>query len=97
MTEDSRQLLVLLELRFNELMALCDAQKQKIQELEQALEVKETELNQAIEKIGVLNAECNNLLTAQVISVEEGEMKNAKMRVSKLVREVEKCIALLNE
>ncbi|OUO52066.1 hypothetical protein B5F77_09035 [Parabacteroides sp. An277] len=97
MTEDSRQLLVLLELRFNELMALCDAQKQKIQELEQALEVKETELNQAIEKIGVLNAKCNNLLTAQVISVEEGEMKNAKMRVSKLVREVEKCIALLNE
>ncbi len=97
MTEDSRQLLVLLELRFNELMALCDAQKQKIQELEQALEVKETELNQAIEKIGALNAKCNNLLTAQVISVEEGEMKNAKMRVSKLVREVEKCIALLNE
>lgn len=97
MTEDSRQLLVLLELRFNELMALCDAQKQKIRELEQALEVKDAELNQAIEQIGSLNAKCNNLLTAQIISVEEGEVKNAKMRVSKLVREVEKCIALLNE
>ena len=97
MTEDSRQLLVLLELRFNELMALCDAQKQKIRELGQALEVKDAELNQAIEQIGALNAKCNNLLTAQIISVEEGEVKNAKMRVSKLVREVEKCIALLNE
>ena len=44
-----------------------------------------------------LNAKCDNMLTARVVSVNEGEMKSARMRLSKLVREVDKCIALLNE
>ncbi len=29
--------------------------------------------------------------------LQQGEMKSARMRLSKLVREVDKCIALLNE
>jgi hypothetical protein len=37
------------------------------------------------------------MLTAHVLSVQEGEVRNAKLRLSKLVREVDKCIALLNE
>ena len=50
-----------------------------------------------ISVIEELNAKCDNMLTARVVSVNEGEMKSARMRLSKLVREVDKCIALLNE
>jgi len=36
-------------------------------------------------------------LMARVFSTNEEEMKNVKLRLSRLVREVDKCIALLNE
>ena len=50
-----------------------------------------------VKMIGDLNTKCDNMLTAKVVSINEGEAKSAKMRLSKLVREVDKCIALLNE
>ncbi len=95
MTENKNSLLVLFEVRFKELLTLCDQQKLRIQELETALEQKNAELQEAIEQIREWNAKYDNLLTAQVLSVQEGEVRKAKMRLSRLVREVDKCIALL--
>ena len=77
--------------------AAIELKKQKINELEDFLVQKEGELQQAMKTIEELNAKCDNMLTARVVSVNEGEMKSARMRLSKLVREVDKCIALLNE
>ena len=100
MTEDHKRLLAVFEVRVRDLMALCDQQKRRIDELTAALSLKDEEegkLQQAIKTIEELNAKCDNMLTARVVSVNEGEMKSARMRLSKLVREVDKCIALLNE
>ncbi len=38
-----------------------------------------------------------NLKTASAISLNDSDVKDTKLRLSKLVREVDKCIALLNE
>ena len=38
-----------------------------------------------------------NLKTATAISLNGSDVKETKLRLSKLVREVDKCIALLNE
>ncbi|RHO71899.1 hypothetical protein DW083_10125 [Parabacteroides sp. AF48-14] len=97
MTEDHKRLLAVFEVRVRDLMELCDKQKQRIGELEGFLVQKGEELQQAIKTIEELNTKCDNMLTARVVSVNEGEMKSARMRLSKLVREVDKCIALLNE
>ena len=97
MTEDHKRLLAVFEVRVRDLMELCDRQKQKINELEIFLVQKEGELQQAIKTIEELNAKCDNMLTARIVSTNEEEIKNARMRLSKLVREVDKCIALLNE
>ncbi|MDL2245511.1 hypothetical protein [Parabacteroides sp. PFB2-10] len=78
-------------------MALCDKQKQRIDELAGIIDQKDTEILQAKEKISELNAKCDNMLTARVVSVSDGDLKSARTRLSKLVREVDKCIALLNE
>ena len=45
----------------------------------------------------VTKSKFDNLLTAKVVSTNEEERKDARMRLSKLVREVDRCIALLNE
>ncbi|WP_080905330.1 hypothetical protein [Parabacteroides sp. Marseille-P3160] len=97
MTEDQKSLLAVFEVRIHDLIALCEQQKSKIDEFSFLLEQKKEELRQAQQKIEELNAKNTNLLTARVASIEEGDRRNARMRLSKLVREVDKCIALLNE
>ena len=94
---DHKRLLAVFEVRVRDLMALCDQQKRRIDELTAALSLKDEELRQAKDMIEGLNAKCDNMLTARIVSTNEEEMKNARMRLSKLVREVDKCIALLNE
>lgn len=97
MTEEQKRLLAVFEVRVRDLMALCDQQRHKIDELTAALSLKEEELRQSRDALGALNAKCDNLLTARVVSSSEEEMRNARSRLSRLVREVDKCIALLNE
>lgn len=97
MTEDQNRLLAVFEVRVRDLMALCDSQRQKIVELTGALNQTEEALQRTREEAAAWKAKFDNLLTARVISANEEEMKNARMRLSKLVREVDKCIALLNE
>ena len=97
MTEDQNRLLAVFEVRVRDLMALCDSQRQKIVELTGALNQTEETLQRTREEAAAWKAKFDNLLTAKVISANEEEMKNARMRLSKLVREVDRCIALLNE
>lgn len=97
MTEDQNRLLAVFEVRVRDLMALCDSQRQKIVELTGALNQTEETLQRTREEAAAWKAKFDNLLTAKVVSANEEEMKNARMRLSKLVREVDKCIALLNE
>lgn len=97
MTEDQKRLVAVFEVRLQDLISVCEERMQTITELNAVLATKEEELEQALQKIRELNTRYDNVLTAKIVSADEGEMKNAKMRLSKLVREVDKCIALLNE
>lgn len=97
MTEDQKRLMAVFEVRLQDLISLCEERMRTIMELNQVLATKEEELDQALQKIRELNTRYDNVLTAKIVSADEGEIKNAKMRLSKLVREVDKCIALLNE
>ena len=96
MTEAQGQQLVVLEKRIHDLMALCDGQKQKITTLSSLLQEKEQELKRALEQVELLNAKYESLLTARIVSADSREVKDAKSNISRLVREVDKCIALLN-
>ncbi|WP_085537607.1 hypothetical protein [Massilibacteroides vaginae] len=97
MTEDHKRLMAVFEVRLHDLISVCEERMQTITELNKVLATKEEELEQALQMIQELNTRYDNVLTAKVVSADEGELKNAKMRLSKLVREVDKCIALLNE
>lgn len=97
MTDDQKKLLAVFEVRIHDLVALCNQQKQEIKKLTNVLTSKDEELKQAVGMIKELEAKCDSMLTARIVSAKEKEVKSAKMRLSKLVREVDKCIALLNE
>ena len=66
-------------------------------DLKQQLSGKKEDLRLASEEIKSMKAKYDNLKMARIIAVRQDDFKGAKQRLSKLVREVEKCIALLNE
>ena len=96
MADNEDRLLVEFDVRVHDLIALCEERKEKINELSVLLEQKESELKEAIQKINELHKKNDLLLTAHSFSLKEGSIKNAKQRVSNLVRKIDKCIALLN-
>lgn len=97
MTNNHENLLATFEVRVNDLISFCDKLKEENRELQEALALRDAEISQFKQVIKELHAEYNNLLMAKVISLQEREVKEAQQRLLKLVREVDKCIALLNE
>ncbi|MDR1747191.1 MAG: hypothetical protein LBR49_07980 [Tannerella sp.] len=89
MTDIEKGLLAIFEAKMRQLLDVCKAQDDKIRELTQS----NKEAKQTIE---ILQGKYKDLLTAHVVSLDEGDVKSARKRIGKLVQEIEKCIALLN-
>ena len=97
MTENENNLLAVFEERVHDLIELCNDRKQNIEDLETSLNEKDEIIQQTKQAIEALQAKYTNLLTARRLIEDEEEFQNARKRVNKLVREVDTCIALLNE
>ncbi len=97
MTEKEKQLLSTFEARLRHLIYLHDELKRESTELKQLLAAKETEVQSLKEQLEQLNTDYTNLKSATAISLNGGDVKETKLRLSSLVREVDKCIALLDE
>ena len=97
MTENDINLLAVFEERMHDLVKLCNERKLHIEDLETSLNEKDEIIQQAKQTIEALQAKYAHLLTAKSLLKDEEEFQNARKRVNKLVREVDTCIALLNE
>ena len=97
MTEEEKKLLSTFEARLRHLIYLHDELKRENAELKRLLEEKKEEKAKVEENYKILEANYTNLKTATTISLSGSDVKETKLRLSKLVREVDKCIALLNE
>lgn len=78
-------------------MYLHDELKQENATLKQLLAEKEEELKRVEDSRKELEAAYTNLKMARTISIHDKDISDTKQRLSRLVREVDKCIALLNE
>ena len=97
MTEEEKKLLSTFEARLRNLIYLHDELKRENAELKQLLEEEKSELEKARAEYKALESSYTDLKTATTISLNGSDVKETKLRLSKLVREVDKCIALLNE
>ena len=97
MTEKENNLLAVFEERVHDLAKLCDDRKHFIEVLEASLKEKDETIQQAKQTIEALQSKYANLLTATHLAEDEKEFQNVRKRLNKLVREVDTCIALLNE
>ena len=97
MTEEAKKLLSTFEARLRHLIYLHDELKRENAELKQLLEEEKKENERTLAEYKELETSYTNLKTATAISLNGSDVKETKLRLSKLVREVDKCIALLNE
>ena len=97
MTEEAKKLLSTFEARLRHLIYLHDELKRENAELKQLLEEEKKENERILAEYKELETSYTNLKTATAISLNGSDVKETKLRLSKLVREVDKCIALLNE
>jgi len=97
MTEEQSKLLANFEARVRQLIFLCDEMKEENNDLRLQLEgLKSSYYNLETEN-KTIKVKYDNLKMARIVSIVQDDFKGAKARLSNLVKEVDKCIALLNE
>jgi phage shock protein A len=97
MSGNEQNLLVVFEDCVHDITKLCSDRKRQIEELEASLKDKDEKIQQVEQMITALKTKYTNLLTARRLADDTEAFQQARKRVNKLVREVDLCIALLNE
>lgn len=95
MTDEENKKLSQFEAHVRVLMEKHAALQKENEELFQMLSQQEKTIGELTAQKELWQQRYNNLKLAKMIEISDDEMKNAKQRLSKLVREVDKCMALL--
>ena len=82
---------------FEKLIALYEAAREKNETLEKELEKATADCKTLRERIVELERQIDNLRLAEAFSTPEGGNGEAKLRVDRLIREIDKCISLLEK
>lgn len=96
MTEEDKKLLSTFEARLRHLLYEYQQLKQKNEELKDFIRKKDRAIEEIQSNYHNLETKYANLKLAKIISINDSEARDTKQRLSRLVREVDKCIALLN-
>jgi len=97
MTEEDKKLISSFEGKLRHLMFLYDELKQENADLKHLLIQKDEEIKLLERSKKNLEVQFTELKMARTISLFDKDIKDTKLRLSSLVREIDKCIALLNE
>lgn len=96
MTEKEKELISNFEARLRRLIQQHNKVKDELAELRKLLEQEREEKNELAEKLKAVKLNYTHLKTAKTISLYDKDIAETKARLSYLVREVDKCINLLN-
>lgn len=96
MTTEEKQMLNLFETRVRQLIYKHKALDAEAQELRRTVAEHEATIAKLQEDNALWEKRYGDLKMAKMIDVTSQETDNAQKRITKLIREVDKCIALLN-
>ncbi len=96
MTNEQTTALRNFEARIRQLMMAYKAEQQENARLRQQLDVCKQKLDEAQENVCRLEENYKALKTARMIEVSGDDVRDSKARIAHLIREVDKCIALLD-
>lgn len=96
MTEAERQTMKKFDAKVRSLLAAYVALQRENSDLYEELEKKDKELRDLQQQANRYKEDYNNLKLAKMIEISDTDFKDAKQRITNLVREVNNCINLLN-
>lgn len=85
------------ETRVRQMLLRFQQLKQENQELYAMIEQNESNIKVLNEKLDQKDRDYNTLKMAKMIEITDKDLEGAKSRLTKLVREVNKCIAILSD
>ena len=94
MTQDE-EALAKFEARVRQLILRFQELKKENAELYQIVEKNEQDIKLLQGKLGQAESDYNSLKMAKMMEITDGDLQGAKDRLSKLIREVNKCISIL--
>jgi cell division protein FtsB len=97
MTGEQFKIISNFEARVRQLMFLCDKLREENVELKNQIAGQKVSNESLSEENKQLKEKYDNLKTARIISVRQGDFAKAKKRVENLIQEINECIALLNK
>lgn len=96
MTSEERQSMKKFEAKIRNVFAQFRVLKQENSDLYAELESKEEAIRQLKADLAQSKNEYNSLRLAKIIEVSDSDLKESKNKISKLVREINKCINILS-
>jgi hypothetical protein len=97
MTNKYDELINAFELKLRKLISEYESLREQNVELKAALERKQEDLMQAHQQFLEIRNNYDRLRVARNLGTSEEERVESKRRINKIVREIDKCLALLNE
>ncbi len=96
MTDEEKRILKNFDAHVRQLLRQYTVLQQENKDLYAELDKKSMEIESLQAELGQSKKDYATLKLAKMIEISDNEMKDAKQRLSKLVRDVNKCIGLLS-
>ncbi|MBO7558398.1 MAG: hypothetical protein II570_03235 [Bacteroidaceae bacterium] len=96
MTDEEKRQLKIFDGKIRQLISNYQVMKKEIGDLYIEVDRKDEEIARLKAELRQSQSDYSNLKLAKMIEISDSELKGAKQRISKLVREVNKCIGLLS-
>lgn len=96
MTEDERYRVKQFEARVRQLLLQYQTLQKANQDLQDTVSRKEKEIEQLQLQLVQCKSDYQYLKTAKMMEISDGDIKETRQKISRLVREVNKCIGLLS-
>lgn len=93
----NEQTLINFQTRMRQMLLSFKALKLENDELYAMLEKNEKDILELREKLEQATNDYNSLKMAKIVEITDGDLEVTKKRLSKLIRDVNKCIAILSE
>ena len=96
MTTEERLSMKKFEAKVRQVIAQFRVLKQENSDLYAALESRAEEIKRLKTELAQSKNDYNNLKLAKMIEISDTDIKESKMKISRLVREINKCISILS-
>ena len=96
MTEEERQSMKRFEAKVRQVIAQMRVLQKENADLYEELEGKDEEIKTLKAELARSKSDYNNLKLAKMIEVSDADIKESKLKISNLVREINKCINILS-